>query len=69
MKLNVAAKKKVGDQTKWIVKPEFEKAFGYLNNAKAPGKKGRATATGAKYTTQDMAANYINKLLHENGAL
>lgn len=46
------------------VKPEYVEAFGYLNNP----KEGRAARTkGAKYTTQDLAANYIHKLLEEQG--
>lgn len=70
MKLNVAAKKKAADGTaKWVVKPEFEKTFGYLNNAKATGKRGRGPSTTSKYTTQDMAANYINRLLQESGTV
>lgn len=44
------------------VKPEYVKTFGYLNNP----KEGRAArAKGAKFTTQDLAANYINKMLQE----
>lgn len=46
------------------VKPEYVETFGYLNNP----KEGRAARTkGAKYTTQDLAANYIHKLLDEQG--
>lgn len=46
------------------VKPEYVEAFGFLNNP----KEGRAARTkGAKYTTQDLAANYIHKLLEEQG--
>lgn len=46
------------------VKPEYVESFGYLNNP----KEGRAARTkGAKYTTQDLAANYIHKLLEEQG--
>lgn len=67
VKLNIANKKKVGDQQKWIIKPEFEKAFGYLNNAKPASKRGRGPATGTKLTTQDAAANYIQKLLQDKG--
>jgi len=67
IKLNVAAKKKGADgQTKWVVKPEFEKAFGYLNNPKPAGKRGRSASNGPKFTTQDAAANYINRLMREN---
>lgn len=46
------------------VKDEFVTVFGYLNNP----KEGRAArAKGPKYTTQDLAANYIHKLLMEEG--
>lgn len=46
------------------VKPEYVEAFGFLNNP----KEGRAARTkGAKYTTQDLAANYIYKLIEEQG--
>lgn len=69
VKINVAKKVTVGDETKWVVKAEFEKTFGYLNNAKTPGRKGRTAGAGKQFTTQDMAANYINKLLQENGAI
>lgn len=69
VKINIAKKIKQGDQTKWVVKPEFEATFGYLNNAKAPGRKGRQPGTGKQFTVQDMAANYINKLLQESGLI
>lgn len=46
------------------VKPEYVEAFGYLNN---PKESKAARAKGAKYTTQDLAANYIHKLLEEQG--
>jgi len=46
------------------VKPEYVTTFGYLNNP----KEGRAArAKGTKFTTQDLAANYINKMLQEQG--
>jgi hypothetical protein len=46
------------------VKPEYVTTFGYLNNP----KEGRAArAKGAKFTTQDLAANYIHKMLQEQG--
>lgn len=46
------------------VKPEYIETFGYLNNPKE-NKAGRSKST--KYTTQDLAANYIHKLLEEQG--
>ena len=61
--MNVSKAVKGNDGSKkWIVKPEFEKTFGYLNNEKSSAKKGRASS-GNKFTTQDLAANYINRLL------
>lgn len=50
------------DDENGVVKPEYEKVFGYINNP----KEGRAArAKGTKFTTQDLAANYINKMLQE----
>jgi hypothetical protein len=46
------------------VKPEYVETFGYLNN---PKESRAARQKGAKYTTQDLAANYIHKLLEEQG--
>ena len=46
------------------VKPEYVETFGYLNNPKE-GKAARAKKP--EYTTQDLAANYIHKLLEEQG--
>jgi hypothetical protein len=46
------------------VKPEYVPTFGYLNN---PKETRAAKAKGSKFTTQDLAANYINKLLEEQG--
>lgn len=70
MKLNVAAKKvdKATGTSKWEVKPEFVATFGYLNNAKPAGRKGRGPAS-SKFSPQDLAANYINTLLRESGNL
>lgn len=46
------------------VKPEYVETFGYLNNP----KEGRqARQKGQKFTTQDLAANYINKMLESQG--
>lgn len=70
VKINIGIKKKAADGTvKWVVKPEFEKTFGYLNNPKTAGTKGRAKAAGTKVTPQQLAANYINKLLQESGVI
>lgn len=45
------------------VKPEYEATFGYFNNP----KEGRAPKSkGNKFTTQDLAANFINSMLQES---
>lgn len=62
IKLNVA--EKVGD--KWVVKPEFEETFGYLNNPKEVTKSSRKSS-GEKLTAQDVVAAYVNKLIQEHG--
>jgi hypothetical protein len=46
------------------VKPEYVATFGYLNN---PKESRAARAKGSKFTTQDLAANYIHKMLEEQG--
>lgn len=52
------------DNADGTVKAEYAEVFGYLNNP----KEGRAAKEkGPKYTTQDLAANYINKMLQEKG--
>lgn len=60
IKLNVG--EKVGND--WKVKKEFLEAFGFLNNPKESTKVTRK-ASGKSYTTQDLAANYIQQLLKE----
>lgn len=61
IKLNVA--EKVGDV--WKVKAEFEETFGYLNNAKEGGR-GTRQKSGSSFTAQDVAANYIYKMLQQD---
>jgi hypothetical protein len=63
VKINVG--RKDNKTKKWVVKKDFEAAFGYLNNEKVKGE-GR-TSSGERYTVQDMAANYIARLLEESG--
>jgi hypothetical protein len=46
------------------VKPEYVATFGYLNN---PKESRAARAKGSKFTNQDLAANYIQKMLEEQG--
>jgi len=59
VKLNVG--EKVGDE--WVVKPEFVEVFGFLNNKEV--KESRVKKAGSGYTTQDLAANYINKMIQD----
>ena len=47
-----------------VVKPEFQSVFGYLNNPKAGRAKHQPSQ---KFTTQDLAANFIQKLIKEQG--
>lgn len=51
------------DDENGVVKPEYVATFGYLNN---PTKK-ESTNKGAKFTTQDLAANFIYKMLEQSG--
>ena len=52
-------------QTKWYVKSEFEKEFGYLNNSGSG--KARAKKPTKDLDPQDFAANYLQKLIQEAG--
>ena len=58
VKLNVG--EKVGD--KWQVKAEFVETFGFLNNPKESGRAGRKSS-GAKFSAQDVAANFVYKMI------
>lgn len=67
VKLNISTKKKGADGTvKWVVKDEFVETFGYLNNAKPAGTGRQRAGSRTKWTTQDMAANYIQSLINRN---
>lgn len=46
-----------------VVLPEFVETFGYLNNP----KEAKSKEKGSKFTTQDLAANYVRKLLEKQG--
>lgn len=48
-----------------VVKPEFVADFGFFNNPKE-GKAAK-TKSGPSFTTQDLAANYIYRMLSEQG--
>lgn len=61
VKLNVGVK---GADGKWVVKPEFVDAFGYLNNA--PEKtRGAKKEAGTKFSSSDLAANYVMQMLKD----
>jgi len=60
IKLNVG--EKINDT--WVVKPEFETVFGYLNNPKE--EKERTRKASPKFTAQDLVAHYVNKLISES---
>lgn len=64
VKLNIGEKVKVegSDAEKWVVKAEYEAVFGDLNNSEE--KKGKTSKT--KYNVQDLASNYINKLIEQS---
>lgn len=62
VKLNVG--EKVGD--KWVVKAEFVETFGYLNNPKEGGRTGRRASSGEKFNAQDIAANYVYRMMQES---
>lgn len=48
------------------VTDEFVTTFGSLNNPKEQRVR-KSTGTGAKYTSQDYVANYIQEMLAQNG--
>lgn len=60
VKLNVGEKV---DGT-WVVKPEFVEIFGFLNNPKE-SSRGKRKSKGETYNAQDMAANYVNRLIQK----
>lgn len=57
VKLNVGTKNGDG---KWTVKPEFAATFGYLENT---ATKTRRSAEDRKYTSGDVAANWVRQLM------
>lgn len=64
IKLNVGEKDAEG---KWVVKPEYVETFGFLNNPEEGKKGGRTKGEGSKFSAQDLAANYIHRLISEQG--
>lgn len=67
VKINISQKMKDGKTgvEKWIVKPEFEKTFGFLNNEKSTERKGRKATPQA--STQTVTATYLRKLTEGSG--
>lgn len=63
-KINIGQEVVDGESTKWIVLPEYETVFGYLNNST---KKEKARLKNRKeklnISTKDAAADYIQELL------
>ena len=49
------------------IKPEYVEAFGYLNNPKPT--KTREKKASSSYSTQDVLANYVQKMLKSNSNL
>lgn len=50
----------------WVVTPEFEEAFGFLNNPTEKAEK-RTRKSKSKYTSQDLHANLIHRMIEEQG--
>lgn len=62
VKLNVGEK---GADGKWHVRKEFVDSFGYLENA--PEKtRGAKKESGNKFTSSDLAANFVMKMIQES---
>lgn len=61
--VKLAIADKIGD--KWVIKPEFEATFGFLNNEKpkAPAAK---RATSRKASRQALVSNYVRNLLNQS---
>lgn len=61
-KVNIGQEVVDGESTKWVVLPEFESVFGYLNNSNKK-EKVRAKKEKVSVSSRDAAANYIQELL------
>ena len=70
VKVNVGKKVKAADGTVgWVVKPEHEVTFGFLNNVEKATRKA-GSGTGKKsYSAQDVNANYIYELFSTKGKM
>lgn len=62
VKILIHNKKKVNGTTQYIVKPEFEEKFGYLNNAKDVERKQRAK-TGITISRYEITAQQLREKL------
>lgn len=51
----------------WVVKAEYVETFGFLNNPKENAGRRTRGKSGETYSAQTYAANYINKLITEQG--
>lgn len=51
----------------WVVKPEYVETFGFLNNPKEGNGRRGGRKSSEKYSAQIYAANYINRLVAEQG--
>ena len=71
IKINIGKKvKSANGTTGWVVKPEYEKAFGFLNN-NSTGKTAKKSGGSTKksYSAQDVNANYIYELFSTKGKM
>lgn len=62
--VKIAIADKIDDR--WIVKPEFEAAFGFLNNESEAARATRTGGTKKSVSKQAIVANYVRELL-KNG--
>lgn len=64
VKINIGKKVKTSEgNTKWIVLPDYEETFGFLNNEAVKRKRSMSKS----YTTQDVGAVYIQALIKSKG--
>lgn len=61
-KVNIGQEVIDGDSNKWVVLPEFEEVFGYLNNS-TKKEKAKVNKEKVSISPRDAAANYIQELL------
>lgn len=66
VKLNVSEKVMVGDTERWVVKPQFEAVFGYMNNSKKKANS-RSRKSADKPDMARAGAAYVRELLAKSG--